>query len=222
MLIRCIITHLSHTIRLVCHPTFLLPCISIQEVQATITSTFAQAATCSLPIGPGADNVDPIVPPDPPVDCLAGLENFPGISQSAPSVQKFACMVDKTLKPWLGIPGATRGMGRRGMIPPETFHIMSKMPQVRRLRGRLFSWQLPLPYPRIQPPSYAGLAFKVATPNSLFPLLPDDLLRRLSMRWRCFLMAWWLEPDIVLRCLRMQTPIPLSLDSVQWILVGTF
>ena len=75
--------------------------------------------------------MEPVIPPDPPVDCLAGLENFPGINQSAPSVKKFACMAEKTLKPWLGIAGATRGMGRRGMIHPRTLYMMSQMPQVR-------------------------------------------------------------------------------------------
>ena len=81
--------------------------------------------------------MDPMIPPDLPVDCLAGLENFPGINRSAMSVKKFACMVDKTLKPWLGISGVTEGVGSKGMIHQETLRKMSEMPQVRGLRGCL-------------------------------------------------------------------------------------
>ena len=86
--------------------------------------------------------MDPVIPPDPPVDCLAGLENFPGINRSAMSVKKFACMVDKTLRPWLGIPGATKGVGSKGMIHQETLRKMSEMPQVRILHACLHIWHI--------------------------------------------------------------------------------
>ena len=84
--------------------------------------------------------MEPVIPPDPPVDCLRGLENFPGINRSAMSVKKFACMVEKTLKPWLGIPGAAKGVGSNGMIHPETLRKMSEMPQVRILHACLVMW----------------------------------------------------------------------------------
>ena len=113
--------------------------------------------------------MDPIIPPDHHVDCLAGLEKFPGINLSAPAVKKFACMVDETLKPWLGIPGATSGLGSKGMIHSETLRIMSRQSHVRILHGCLSVWHLLLSDRHIQLPTFLAL-----------PLPSHDMLRRLS------------------------------------------
>ncbi|CAI7916730.1 unnamed protein product [Closterium sp. NIES-53] len=65
-------------------------------------------------------------------ECVADLAEFPALSARSGSatVRKLACLAHNYLRPWMGIPGVTAGMGARGMISAEILHQMGTMANV--------------------------------------------------------------------------------------------
>ncbi|CAI5499183.1 unnamed protein product [Closterium sp. Naga37s-1] len=65
-------------------------------------------------------------------ECVADLAGFPALSARSGSatVRKLACLAHNYLRPWMGIPGVTAGMGARGMISAEILHQMGTMADV--------------------------------------------------------------------------------------------
>ncbi|CAI5979522.1 unnamed protein product [Closterium sp. NIES-64] len=80
-------------------------------------------------------------------ECVADLAEFPALSARSGSatVRKLACLAHNYLRPWMGIPGVTAGMGARGMISAEILHQMGTMANIlscsghiRIVRGKVF------------------------------------------------------------------------------------
>ncbi|CAI5932434.1 unnamed protein product [Closterium sp. NIES-65] len=65
-------------------------------------------------------------------ECMADLAKFPALSARSGSVsaRKLACLAHNYLRPWMGIPGVTAGMGARGMINPAMLQQMGTMANV--------------------------------------------------------------------------------------------
>ncbi|CAI7823612.1 unnamed protein product [Closterium sp. NIES-54] len=97
-------------------------------------------------------------------ECVADLAEFPALSARSGSatVRKLACLAHNYLRPWMGIPGVTAGMGARGMISAEILHQMGTMANQHYL-------------PSIHPPSSAPptTVFPALPPLSPFPPLPN-------------------------------------------------
>ncbi|CAI5468725.1 unnamed protein product [Closterium sp. Yama58-4] len=80
-------------------------------------------------------------------ECVADLAEFPALSarNGSATVRKLACLAHNYLRPWMGIPGVTAGMGTRGMISAEILHQMGTMANIlscsghiRIVRGKVF------------------------------------------------------------------------------------
>ncbi|CAI5499211.1 unnamed protein product [Closterium sp. Naga37s-1] len=80
-------------------------------------------------------------------ECVADLAEFPALSARSRSAtaRKLACLAHNYLRPWMGIPGVTAGMGARGMINPAMLQEMGTMTNVlscaghvRIVRGKIF------------------------------------------------------------------------------------
>ncbi|CAI5504409.1 unnamed protein product [Closterium sp. Naga37s-1] len=65
-------------------------------------------------------------------ECMADLAKFPTLSarRGSASARKLACLAHNYLRPWMGIPGVTAGMGARGMINPAMLQQMGTMANV--------------------------------------------------------------------------------------------
>ncbi|CAI7893922.1 unnamed protein product [Closterium sp. NIES-54] len=117
------------------HKRIQLPSASIQAMASSSDFPFV-SGSCGFP--------DTRADAD---ECMADLAKFPALSarRGSASARKLACLAHNYLRPWMGIPGVTAGMGARGMINPAMLQQMGTMANVlscaghvRIVRGKIF------------------------------------------------------------------------------------
>ncbi|CAI5978503.1 unnamed protein product [Closterium sp. NIES-64] len=74
---------------------------------------------------------------DDPEECVADLAAFPALNRNSAKVRQLACLAHNYLRPWMGIPGITEGMGARGMISPKLLGQMATMSSVLSCSGHV-------------------------------------------------------------------------------------
>ncbi|CAI5932660.1 unnamed protein product [Closterium sp. NIES-65] len=123
-------------------------------------------------------------------ECVADLAEFPALSARSGSatVRKLACLAHNYLRPWMGIPGVTAGMGARGMISAEILHQMGTMANVpweqkqgrAVFRGGMTNYHIAMPMHWRASPRFRVHRMADARPD----LLDARVMSGVDVRWR--------------------------------------